>query len=86
MGLEEFSLFLLFVLFFVLFCFVFFIGGGGGGSFVFLCFYPFFFLEDRQGHTTASYCKNGEFHSDPVCTDPVQNFPKLGEIFCRALR
>ena len=21
--------------------------------------------------------KNGEFHSDPVCTDPVQNFPIL---------
>ena len=29
-----------------------------------------------QGQTTAIYCKNGEFHSDPVCTDPVQNFPK----------
>ena len=28
-----------------------------------------------QGQTTAIYCKNGEFHSDPVCTDPVQNFP-----------
>ena len=27
------------------------------------------------GQTTAIYCKNGEFHSDPVCTDPVQNFP-----------
>ena len=22
------------------------------------------------------YWKNGEFHSDLVCTDPVQNFPK----------
>ena len=30
-----------------------------------------------QGQTTAIYCKNGEFHSDPVCTDPVQNFPTL---------
>ena len=29
----------------------------------------------EQGQTTAIYCKNGEFHSDPVCTDPVQNFP-----------
>ena len=29
-----------------------------------------------QGQTTAIYCKNGEFHSDPVCTDPVQNFPR----------
>ena len=27
-----------------------------------------------QGQTTAIYCKNGEFHSDPVCTDPVQNW------------
>ena len=30
-----------------------------------------------QGQTTAIYCKNGEFHSDPVCTDPVQNFPTV---------
>ena len=21
------------------------------------------------------YCIKGEFHSDPVCTEPVQNFP-----------
>ena len=28
-----------------------------------------------QGQTTAIYCKNGEFHSDPVCTDPIKNFP-----------
>ena len=28
-----------------------------------------------QGQTTAIYCTNGEFHSDPVCTDPVRNFP-----------
>ena len=36
-----------------------------------------------QGQTTASYCKNGEFHSDPVCTDPVQNFPtnQVWELF-----
>ena len=32
-------------------------------------------LPKGQGQTTAIYCKNGEFHSDPVCTDPVQNFP-----------
>ena len=32
-----------------------------------------------QGQTTAIYCKNGEFHSDPVCTDPVQNLPNLGK-------
>ena len=30
-----------------------------------------------QGQTTAIYCKNGEFHSDPVCTDPMQDFPNL---------
>ena len=23
---------------------------------------------------TAIYCKDGEFHSDRACTDPVQNF------------
>ena len=28
-----------------------------------------------QGQTTAIDCKNREFHCDPVCTDPVQNFP-----------
>ena len=28
-----------------------------------------------QGQTTAIYCKHGEFHSDPVCTNPVQNDP-----------
>ena len=32
-----------------------------------------------QGQTTAIYCKNGDFHSDPVCTDPVQNFPNVGQ-------
>ena len=33
-----------------------------------------------QGQTTAICCKNGEFHSDPVCTDPVQNFPSYAEL------
>ena len=45
--------------------------------FAFLRFSSFFFdilLEQRQ--TTAIYWENGEFHSDPVCTDPVRNFPK----------
>ena len=43
--------------------------------FAFLCFSrysPHFLLEQDQ--ITAIYWKNGEFHSDPVCTDPVQNF------------
>ena len=52
--------------------------------FFFLCFFSLFFafllfsafLHSPRGQrkTTAIYCKNGEFHSDPVCTDPVQNF------------
>ena len=39
--------------------------------FVFLRFFFFIFLRFSPG-----ICwENGEFHSDPVCTDPVQNFP-----------
>ena len=34
-----------------------------------------------QGQTTTIYCKNEEFHSDPVCSDPVQNFPICDDIF-----
>ena len=30
-----------------------------------------------QEQTTEICWENGEFHSDPVCTDPVQNFPIL---------
>ena len=37
------------------------------------------FSPNGQGQTTAIYCKNGEFHSDPLCTDPVQNFPTFPE-------
>ena len=48
---------------------------------VFLHFSSFFFafllFSQRIRETTAIYCKNGEFHSDPVCTDPVQNFPSI---------
>ena len=51
----------------------------------FLCFSPPFFIFSLvsysprgQGQTTANYCKNGEFHSDAACTDPVQNFLKQG--------
>ena len=50
--------------------------------FVFLRFSSFFFAFLRfspillgQGQTTAFYWENGESHSDPVCTDPVRNFP-----------
>ena len=45
--------------------------------FAFLRFSSLFSSSPKgQGQTTAIYCKNGEFHSDPVCTDPVQNFPR----------
>ena len=59
---------------------------GGGRIFPFFTFLGFFFVFLRfsslfshsargQGRTTAIYCKNGECHSDPVCTDPVRDFP-----------
>ena len=61
MGLQEFSrcAFLRFLFIFSLF------------SFVFLWFSH---SPRRQGQTSVIYLKNGEFHSDPVCTDPVQIF------------
>ena len=40
---------------------------------------PFFFAFLRfileQGANNCNLLENGEFHSDPVCTDPVKNFP-----------
>ena len=45
----------------------------------FLCFFrcsSFFFMLLGQEQTTAICWKKGEFHSDPVCTGPVQSFPK----------
>ena len=70
MGSEEFSPVFVFLCFFFAFLRFFF------------AFFPFFFAvcdyPRGQGQTTAIYCKNGEeFHSDPVCTDPMQNFPIL---------
>ena len=53
------------------FCFVFF------GFFFFLCFYSLFFLLrfspnlPGQEQLTAICRENGQFHADPVCTDPV---------------
>ena len=44
-----------------------------------LPFSALFALE--KGEITAIYWKNGEFHSDPVCTDPVENFPS--KVFLR---
>ena len=64
--------------------------------FVFLRFSSFFFaflrfvLEERVGD--CKLLQNGEFHSDPVCTDPVQNFPicrdsnRLGSQRCQIAR
>ena len=56
--------------------------------FVFLCFLLRFLVKRffcvflrfslillGQGKRTAIYWENGEFHSNPVCIDPVQNFP-----------
>ena len=40
-------------------------------------FFAFLRFLLEQGQTTAIYWGNGEFHSDPVCTDPVRNFPTL---------
>ena len=39
-------------------------------------FFVFLLIFLGQEQTTAIYWKNGEFHSDLVCTDPVQNFSK----------
>ena len=44
-------------------------------SSLFFIFFVFSYSPRGQGQTTAIFCKNGEFHSDPVCTDPMQNFP-----------
>ena len=50
--------------------------------FAFLRFCSLFSSSPKgQGQTTATYWKNGEFHSDPVCNDPVQNFPTSLGIF-----
>ena len=70
-GFSQFFVFLRFLHFFVSFCFFLLL-------FMFLCFSSLSSHSPRgQGQTTAIYGTNGEFHSDPVCTDPVQNFPKV---------
>ena len=58
---------------------------GVGEIFHFFCFFccssffSAFFPPVLLGQelTTAIYWENGEFHSDPVGTDPVQNFPSV---------
>ena len=64
--------------------------------FVFFTHFSFFLLRfsslfssspKGQGQTTAKFtAKKGEFHSDPVCTDPVQNFPVISEVSKRGWR
>ena len=39
-------------------------------------FCVFFSYSLRRRANDCNLLVNGEFHSDPVCTDPVQNFPK----------
>ena len=79
MGSEEFSHFFRFFffrfysLFRFLFVFLRFFSFFSSLFFVFLRFFPILL---EQGQTTEFYWENGEFHSDPVCTDPVRNFPK----------
>ena len=45
--------------------------------FILLCF-SLILLENKGKRLqfTAIIMNNGEIHSDPVCTDPVQNFPE----------
>ena len=51
--------------------FLFFVGFLRFSSF----FFAFLLILPAQEQTSAIYWKNGEFHSNPVCTDPVENFP-----------
>ena len=50
----------------------------------FALFFAFLRFILEQGQITAIYWKNGEFHSDPVCIDPVENFPTDGSHFFTA--
>ena len=80
LGPEDFSSFFIFCSFAIFLCFslpffvvLLFL-------FVFLCFFCLFLIVFLrfllgQAETTAIYWENGEFQSDPVCTDPVENFP-----------
>ena len=51
--------------------------------FVFLRFFLFFFafllFSQRKKGNDCNLLQKGEVHSDPVCTDPVQNFPNYKE-------
>ena len=47
----------------------------------FVCFVVFLRFSLGKDQTTAIYWENGEFHSDPVCTDAVQNFPIARLVF-----
>ena len=43
--------------------------------FILSFFFAFLLILIGQEQTTAMHWNNGEFDSDPVCTDPIQNFP-----------
>ena len=38
-------------------------------------FFAFLRFILEQGTNNCNLLEKGEFHSDPVCTDPVENFP-----------
>ena len=59
MGSEEFS-----IIFSSLFAF-----------FLFVFVFVFFSFSSRTRANDCNLLREWEFHSDPVCTDPVQNFP-----------
>ena len=67
MGRSDFPLFFTHFSFLTHFFVVFFF------FFVFLRF-PLLLLKDK-GKQQQNLLQKGEFHSDPVCADPVQNFP-----------
>ena len=75
MGLAKFCLFLF--SFFFAFRFHWFFA-----FFTFFCSLRFSLIHLGQGKTTTIYWKHGQFHSDPVCNDPVQNFPVVS-LFCQ---
>ena len=43
-----------------------------------LFFFAFLFFSQRTRANNSNLLQKWEFHSDPVCTDPVQRFPIFG--------
>ena len=48
--------------------------------FAFICFFRCSPHSPSARATTPIYWKHGVFQSDPVCTDPIENFPKEASI------